>query len=71
MTATEPTVKPLGRYNATEASRLLDIHRNSLGNYTRAGLIAALPRLPGSKETLYMGREITRLWKQKRGNPRI
>ena len=65
MTAIEPDVKPLGRYTATETSKMLGIHRNTLRNYTLTGDITPLPKKDGAKETRFLGRDITRLWKRK------
>lgn len=65
ITPIQPEVKPLGRYTATETASLLNIHLNTLRNYALLGYIKPLPKKPGTKGVRYLGREISRCWKEK------
>ena len=62
MVSMQPTLNINGRYTAKEASEALGVHRNSLRNYEKAGLIrSGIHRSNGRK--FYTGREIIRFWK--------
>lgn len=62
MVSLQPNLNEAGRYSANEASAALGIHRNSLRNYEKAGLIkSGMHRANGRK--FYTGREIIRFWK--------
>lgn len=63
MTAEHPDFKPLGRYSTTDAVKRLEIHRNSLNNYVKAGYISPLPKRVNRKENKYLGRDLNNLWK--------
>ena len=71
VTGEEPKVKPNRRYTINETCALLDIHRNTLRAYVRAGYIkpytpAKRPRelQARSPRTRFLGSEITRFWWQ-------
>ena len=62
MVSLQPNLNEAVRYSANEASAALGIHRNSLRNYEKAGLIkSGMHRANGRK--FYTGREIIRFWK--------
>ena len=62
MTAIEPQVSMTGRYSSKETSTLLDIHRNTLRNYTNNGDIKCGFRKPTARR-FYLGSEILKFWK--------
>lgn len=62
ITPEEPRVKETGRYSVQQTSAVLGIHRNTLRNYTEAGLIKCGFR-KASYRKFYEGREIIRFWK--------
>lgn len=62
MIAEKPDFKPLGRYSTMDVINILGIHRNTLRNYVKAGLILPLPKKMNRKENRYLGRDLNRLW---------
>lgn len=62
ITAIEPKVNENGRYSVTQTSEALEIHRNTLRNYTEQGLIKCGFRR-GNGRKFYEGREIVRFWR--------
>lgn len=62
ITPEEPKVSEKGRYSVKQASEVLGIHRNTLRNYTEAGLIKCGFR-KASYRKFYEGREILKFWK--------
>jgi DNA-binding transcriptional MerR regulator len=62
MIATEPQVSMTGRYSSKETSTLLDIHRNTLRNYTNNGDIKCGYRKTNGRR-FFLGSEILRFWK--------
>lgn len=61
MVAEPPKVCLTGRYSVTETCKLLGIHRNTLLNYTRSGIIRAGLR-KSTRRKFYLGSEIMRVW---------
>lgn len=57
----KPVFKPLGRYPTSVVLEMLGIHRNTLANYCKAGLIMPLPKKINRKENRYLGRDLNRL----------
>lgn len=62
ITANEPKVNENGRYSVMQTSEVLEIHRNTLRNYTEQGLIKCGFRR-GNGRKFYEGREIVRFWR--------
>ena len=62
ITSNEPSVNATGRYSVTQTCEHLGVHRNSLRNYTNAGLIKCGFR-KGSYRKFYEGKEIIKFWK--------
>lgn len=60
--AVRPYFNPQGRYSTKEAVTMLNIHRNTLRNYVKAGLILPLPKRMNRKDNRYLGRDLTKLW---------
>ena len=60
MTRDCPRVNAPSLYSVIETCSLLEIHRNSLTNYTRAGLIKCVTRPNGRR--YYKGSEIVKFW---------
>lgn len=58
-----PDVKPAGRYTTTEAAQRLNLHRNSITNAFKAGLLRAID--PGAAKVRYSGKELRRYWEWK------
>ncbi len=63
LTELEPNVSPTGRYPIGMAAKLLGIHRNTLRQYTEAGMIKCGFRRKGRPMRFYMGSELMRFWK--------
>lgn len=65
VTPHEPDVRPTSRYTVTETCALLSIHRCTLLNYTKRGLIKhGIDRVTHRKT--YPGSEIMKLWRRMR-----
>lgn len=62
MVTSEPNVQDAGRYTATEACKLLGIHRNTLAHYRERGSIKAIYRKIDGRR-LYTGAEIKKAWR--------
>lgn len=62
ITPIEPEVNVTGRYNVTQTCKSLGIHRNTLRNYTDAGVIKCGFRRENYRK-FYEGKEIIRFWK--------
>lgn len=62
ITPIEPKVQAAGRYSVTETARALGIHRNTLREWTAAGLIRCGYRR-GTLRKFYRGDEIIRCWR--------
>ena len=63
MVSERPKVEPTGRYSIGQASALLGVHRNTLGRWTRSGLIRCGLRKNNYRK-YYTGVEILRFWSQ-------
>jgi len=61
MTPHEPKVAASDRYTITQAAELLGMHRNTLCDYWRRGLIKCGFRRPTGRK-FFTGREIVRFW---------
>lgn len=63
MSTEAPKVNAAGRYSATEACKMLGIHRNTLARWTEAGTIrAGYWKANGRK--FYTGLEILKCWQK-------
>lgn len=62
ITATEPVVNATSRYSITEAAKILGVHRNSIMNYTKSGLLKCGIR-KATKRKFYTGIEILKFWR--------
>lgn len=62
ITAIEPIVNINGRYSVSETCQVLNIHRNTLRNYTEQGMIKCGFRRTSCRK-FYEGKEILKLWK--------
>ena len=61
MTGDYPKIDPKGRYTAAQAGELLGVHRNTVGNWKRAGLISPrYSKLNGRPR--YIGSDLLKLW---------
>ena len=58
----EPIVSNYGRYSVTQVCNLLNIHRNTLINYTNQGTIRCGIRKSNGRK-FYLGVDIKKLWK--------
>lgn len=58
-----PDVSPNGRYTTAEAAEKLQLHRNSITNAFKAGLLRAID--PAAAKIRYSGRELRRFWNWK------
>lgn len=58
-----PDVKPNGRYTTAEAAIKLDVHRNTITNMFKEGLLRAID--PTAEKLRYYGKELTRVWNLK------
>lgn len=58
-----PDVKPAGRYTTTQAAKKLNLHRNSITNAFKAGLLKAID--PAADKIRYSGKELRRFWNWK------
>lgn len=58
-----PDVKPTGRYTTTEAAQRLNLHRNTITNAYKAGILRAID--PGAAKLRYSGKELRRFWDYK------
>jgi DNA-binding transcriptional MerR regulator len=61
MVAEKPEIPTTGRYSVKETCRILGIHRNTLLEYTKRGLITAGVRRATFRK-FYTGSEILKLW---------
>jgi DNA-binding transcriptional MerR regulator len=62
MRAEVPEVKATARYSISQVCQLLEIHRNTLYNYTQQGLIKCGMRR-ASLRKYYLGSEVLKLWR--------
>lgn len=62
ITFNEPEVSTTGRYSVTQTCKFLGVHRNTLRNYTNAGMIKCGFRRESYRK-FYEGKEIIRFWK--------
>lgn len=62
MTPIEPTVNVASRYSVGEAAKILGVHRNSILNYTKAGLLKCGVR-KATKKKFYTGLELIKFWR--------
>lgn len=62
ITATEPVVNATSRYSIAEAAKILGVHRNSIINYTKSGLLKCGIR-KATKRKFYTGIEILKFWR--------
>lgn len=62
MTPIEPTVNVASRYSVGEAAKILGVHRNSILNYTKAGLLKYGVR-KATKKKFYTGLELIKFWR--------
>ncbi len=62
MTPIEPQLNVAGRYTSAETCRLLGIHRNTLNNYTKAGMIECGYRRATTRR-FYLGSDILKFWR--------
>lgn len=61
MNAEAPNIAARGRYTASNAAKVLGIHRNTLLGYNKAGLIEKRESPMG--RAYYLGRDLQKLWK--------
>jgi DNA-binding transcriptional MerR regulator len=61
ITSTPPMVAKNSFYTATEAAKILGVHRNSLSNYRRQRLITPEKDMTTGRY-LYSGNELQRFW---------
>lgn len=62
ITPIEPIVNASSRYSIGEAAKILGVHRNSILNYTKAGLLKCGIR-KATKRKFYTGLEILKFWR--------
>ena len=62
ITATDPVVNATSRYSIAEAAKILGVHRNSIMNYTKSGLLKCGIR-KATKRKFYTGIEILKFWR--------
>lgn len=63
MIVIEPNVAKTGKYTVTEACKRLEIHRNTLNRYLRAGLVKC-SYSPISGKKYFAGVELVKLWRK-------
>ena len=61
ITSTPPMVAKNSFYTATEAAKIVGVHRNSLSNYRRQHLITPEKDMTTGRY-LYSGNELQRFW---------
>ena len=62
ITAVEPEVNATSRYSIAEAAKILGVHRNSILNYTKEGLLKCGIR-KATKRKYYTGLELLKFWR--------
>ena len=61
MTPTKPTFSPRGYYSVSDAARHLEVHRNSVHNYIRAGFLHLRESKLTSRKVL-LGKDLIDFW---------
>lgn len=60
ITPEPPDVKPSGRYTTAEAAEKLMMHRNTVTNYFKAGMLRPIDAT--ARRLRYTGSELMRFW---------